>query len=48
LLPLVLDDTDPLGARALATHHLSLDDAPHGYEMFQEKSDGCVKVVLHP
>jgi threonine dehydrogenase-like Zn-dependent dehydrogenase len=48
LLPLVLDDTDPLGARALATHHLSLDDAPQGYEMFQEKSDGCVKVVLHP
>ena len=30
------------------THRLSLDDAPRGYEMFSEKQDGCVKVVLTP
>jgi threonine dehydrogenase-like Zn-dependent dehydrogenase len=48
LLPLVLDDADPLGTLDLTTHHLPLDQAPHGYEIFQEKQDDCIKVVLHP
>ena len=30
------------------THRLSLDDAPKGYEMFKEKKDHCIKVVLKP
>ena len=30
------------------THRLSLDDAPRGYEMFRDKLDDCVKVVLKP
>ena len=30
------------------THRLSLDDAPRGYEMFRNKRDDCVKVVLKP
>jgi threonine dehydrogenase-like Zn-dependent dehydrogenase len=30
------------------THHLRLEDAPRGYEMFKNKEDGCNKVVLHP
>jgi threonine dehydrogenase-like Zn-dependent dehydrogenase len=30
------------------THRLSLEDAPKGYEMFKEKKDGCIKVVLTP
>jgi len=30
------------------THHLSLDEAPKGYEMFRNKADNCVKVVLKP
>lgn len=30
------------------THRLSLDDAPLGYEMFVEKQDECIKVVLKP
>jgi threonine dehydrogenase-like Zn-dependent dehydrogenase len=30
------------------THHLSLEDAPHGYEMFAKKQDQCIKVVLKP
>jgi threonine dehydrogenase-like Zn-dependent dehydrogenase len=29
-------------------HHLSLDDAPRGYDMFKHKEDECVKVVLKP
>jgi threonine dehydrogenase-like Zn-dependent dehydrogenase len=48
ILPLVADPSDPLGTLALATHHLPLGDAPHAYEMFQKKEDGCIKVVLKP
>jgi len=45
----VLDkDTDVLGVEAFATHRLPLDEAPAAYEMFQEKRDGCIKVVLKP
>jgi threonine dehydrogenase-like Zn-dependent dehydrogenase len=32
----------------IITHHLGLDEAPHGYEIFKHKQDGCTKVVLHP
>ncbi|WP_395109049.1 zinc-dependent alcohol dehydrogenase [Actinomadura sp. SCN-SB] len=48
LMPLVTDDSDPLGVEGLATHHLPLDEGPHGYEIFQKKRDGAVKVVLNP
>ncbi|MDQ2623770.1 MAG: glutathione-dependent formaldehyde dehydrogenase [Actinomycetota bacterium] len=47
-LPLVSDPTDPLGVLDLRTHRLSLEDAPHGYEIFQKKDDGAIKVVLDP
>jgi threonine dehydrogenase-like Zn-dependent dehydrogenase len=32
----------------IITHRLGLDDAPHAYQMFLEKEDGCLKVVLKP
>ena len=48
ILPLVIDDSDPLGTEDLATHVLPLDDAPHGYDIFQKKADDCIKVVLNP
>jgi threonine dehydrogenase-like Zn-dependent dehydrogenase len=48
LLPLVSDDADPLGVEDLATHVLGLEEAPHGYEIFQKKQDDCIKVVLTP
>ena len=48
LLPIVSDDRDPLGVREFATHHLPLEDAPRGYEIFRDKSEGCLKVVLQP
>jgi threonine dehydrogenase-like Zn-dependent dehydrogenase len=25
-----------------------LDEAPHMYEIFKKKEDGCIKVVLRP
>src|SRR5690606_11185374 len=38
-------DIDP---SFLITHRLNLEDAPHGYDTFKHKQDGCVKVVLQP
>jgi threonine dehydrogenase-like Zn-dependent dehydrogenase len=48
IMPLLTDVSDPLGVEDLATHKLSLDEAPHGYEIFQKKQDGAIKVLLQP
>ncbi|HMJ76588.1 MAG TPA: hypothetical protein VK507_11485, partial [Iamia sp.] len=48
LLPLVDDETDPLGTLDLTTHRVPLDRAPEMYETFQKKDDGAIKVVLQP
>jgi threonine dehydrogenase-like Zn-dependent dehydrogenase len=48
LMPLLTSDGDPLGTEDLATHQLPLEDGPRGYEIFQKKEDGAVKVVLRP
>ena len=32
----------------IVTHRLPLKDAPHGYEVFDTKTDNCIKVVLKP
>src|SRR5829696_5830456 len=38
-------DIDP---SFVVSHHLPLEDAPQGYEMFKHKQDNCTKVVLKP
>jgi threonine dehydrogenase-like Zn-dependent dehydrogenase len=38
-------DIDP---SFVITHRLSLEDAPKGYQMFRDKQDQCIKVVLKP
>ena len=48
LMPWVIDPSDPLGLESFATHHLPLTDAPQAYAMFQQKTDGAVKVLFHP
>jgi threonine dehydrogenase-like Zn-dependent dehydrogenase len=48
ILPLVSGDDDPLGTEDLCTHQLPLTEAPHGYDIFQKKLDGAIKVVLKP
>jgi threonine dehydrogenase-like Zn-dependent dehydrogenase len=48
ILPLVTDDSDPLDTEGLVTHKLPLEQAPHGYEIFQKKEDRAIKVVLKP
>ena len=47
IMPLLTDE-DPLGVDTFSTHTLSLDEAPHAYEIFQKKQDGAVKVILKP
>jgi threonine dehydrogenase-like Zn-dependent dehydrogenase len=48
IMPLLIDANDPLGVEDFATHKLPLDDASHGYEIFQNKQDGAIKVLLQP
>ena len=48
LLPLVEDSGDPLGVLDLVTHAVPMAQAPTMYKTFQEKADGCIKVVLKP
>jgi threonine dehydrogenase-like Zn-dependent dehydrogenase len=38
-------DIDP---SFIVTHRLPLDEAPRGYELFKNKEDDCLKVVLKP
>lgn len=35
-------------ATDIITHRLSLDDGEHAYEIFDEKKDNCIKVILKP
>jgi threonine dehydrogenase-like Zn-dependent dehydrogenase len=44
----LLMDGDPLGVEGFATHRLPLTEAPQGYEIFQKKRDGAIKVLLQP
>ena len=48
IMPLLTDAADPLDVEDLATHKLPLDQAPHGYEIFQKKQDNAIKVLLTP
>jgi threonine dehydrogenase-like Zn-dependent dehydrogenase len=49
-IPMLLDRmaAGELTTEHLATHVMSLEDSPHGYEMFKEKTDGCVRAVFRP
>src|SRR5205085_859565 len=38
-------EIDPM---VIITHAVSLEEAPEAYEMFSDKRDNCVKVVLKP
>jgi threonine dehydrogenase-like Zn-dependent dehydrogenase len=48
IMPLLEDDSDPLGVEQFATHRLPLNEAPTAYEKFQKKADGMIKVVFKP
>jgi 2-desacetyl-2-hydroxyethyl bacteriochlorophyllide A dehydrogenase len=46
LLPLVAGGR--LHPEEVFTHRLPLSEAPHAYQLFANKEDGCLKVVLDP
>ena len=46
LLPLV--ESGRYDLRSIVTHRLPLEEEVNGYEMFANKRDGCVKVLLTP
>ncbi|HET6830249.1 MAG TPA: zinc-dependent alcohol dehydrogenase [Solirubrobacterales bacterium] len=48
LMPLVSEESDPLGTEDFTTHRLPLAEAPAAYERFQKKEDGVFKVVFEP
>ncbi|MBA2693520.1 MAG: glutathione-dependent formaldehyde dehydrogenase [Rubrobacter sp.] len=48
IMPLLTDDSDPLGTEDFKTHTMPLSEAPHGYDIFQKKNDGAIKIVLKP
>jgi len=48
LMPLLIDDSDPLGVADLTTHQIPLIDGPEAYAAFQQKAEGAIKVVLKP
>jgi threonine dehydrogenase-like Zn-dependent dehydrogenase len=37
-----------IDTRFVVTHRLPLSEAAYGYQIFREKQDGCIKVVLDP
>lgn len=45
-MPLVADGR--IVTDDIVTHRMPLDDVDKGYEMFNNKKDDCVKVVLRP
>lgn len=49
-VPELLDHVveDGMDPSYLATHERSLEDAPRGYELFREQTDGCVRPVFTP
>ncbi|PJE96436.1 glutathione-dependent formaldehyde dehydrogenase [Streptomyces carminius] len=49
-IPMLLDRIagGEISTSHLATHPMSLDDAPAGYDMFKHKKDGCVRAVFRP
>jgi threonine dehydrogenase-like Zn-dependent dehydrogenase len=49
-IPMILDRMarDEITTEHLATHTMPLSEAPQGYALFKEKTDGCVRSVFVP
>ena len=49
-IPMLLDRmaSGELVTEYLATHVMPLDEAPHGYQIFKDKQDNCVRAVFLP
>jgi threonine dehydrogenase-like Zn-dependent dehydrogenase len=49
-MPMLLEkiENGEIDPSFVITHKMALEDAPQGYEMFRNKEDECIKVVLKP
>ena len=49
-IPMLLDRiaAGELPTRHFATHSFALEDGAHGYRIFKDKQDGCVRPVFLP
>jgi threonine dehydrogenase-like Zn-dependent dehydrogenase len=49
-IPMLLErmERGELVTEYLATHVMPLDQGPRGYEMFKDKTDGCIRAVFTP
>ncbi len=49
-IPMLLDRIagGEISTAHLMTHELPLEDSPHGYDLFKNKKDGCVRAVFRP
>jgi len=47
-LALSVDESGRLDPTTLISHRLPLGDGRRAYELFDQREDGCVKVVLRP
>ncbi len=49
-MPMLFDliENGQIDTSTIITHTMSLEDAPHAYEIFNNKQDSCIKVVLKP
>ena len=49
-MPLLLDKIGDgtIDPSFIITHRIALDEAPGAYEMFRDKKDDCIKVVMRP
>lgn len=45
LAQILADEIDP---SFVISHRLSLDEAARGYQLFNDKEDECIKVLLTP
>jgi threonine dehydrogenase-like Zn-dependent dehydrogenase len=42
------DRNGQIDPSVLITHKIGLEDGPDAYKTFQEKADGCIKLVINP
>ncbi len=49
-MPLLFDkiESGEIDPSFIITHKMKLEDAPHGYDIFNNKEDNCIKIVLNP
>jgi threonine dehydrogenase-like Zn-dependent dehydrogenase len=49
-MPMLLEkiENGEIDPSFIITHEMSLEEAPEGYELFKNKQDDCIKIVLKP